>query len=267
MDIGDPLVKQRASINPYRWGMKEIIRRLRWDLHRQSWSSRKKMLQYQNQYSGEKAVILCNGPSLNKVNFDLLTNDCVSFGLNKINLLFDRTVFRPNYIVSVNPYAIEQNQAFFNSTDIELFLDSKAVVNKWIQPGKNKTFLHSSSTEGFARDCSISIFQGYTVTYVALQIAFHMGFKTVALVGADHDFSEKGPANKLVFTEGDDSSHFDPRYFSGVSWQLPDLFESEVAYGRARQVYEAHGKVIYNCTEGGKLEVFERMSLHDFLNQ
>ena len=52
----------------------------------------------------------------------------------------------------------------------------------------------------------------------------------------------------------------------GMKWQLPDLFESEVWYGRARQMYAAHDREIINCTSGGKLEVFKRETLEEFLN-
>jgi hypothetical protein len=93
-----------------------------------------------------------------------------------------------------------------------------------------------------------------------------MGFKRVALVGADHNFAVKGAANKAVIASERDESHFDPNYFSGgVKWQLPDLAESEIWYGRARQVYEVCGREIINCTDGGELEVFDRLPLVDFL--
>jgi hypothetical protein len=128
-------------------------------------------------------------------------------------------------------------------------------------------FLHSNPFPMFARDCSFSLFQGYTVTNVALQLAFHMGFRQVALVGADHNFATKGPANQTVVSGARDESHFDPNYFAGgVQWQLPDLFQSEVAYTLARDMYAAHGGEVANATEGGLLEVFRRRSLSDFLN-
>jgi hypothetical protein len=43
------------------------------------------------------------------------------------------------------------------------------------------------------------------------------------------------------------------------------LFQSEVAYQMAREVFEAFGREIYNCTEGGKLEIYERKPLTEFL--
>jgi len=267
MDIDDPLIKRSPTLNPYRYGGMAIARRLLWDLNPQSWISRRRLGKWKDKNPGEKAVILCNGPSLNKVDFDMIRSRCFTFGLNKINLLFDRSSFRPSCIVAVNPFVIEQTRDFYNNTEIPLFLDSIGARRGWIKSRGNVVFLHSGGPpDGFAKDCSMSITQGYTVTYVALQLAFHMGFTNVALVGADHTFATKGPANKAVDGSSIDQSHFDPRYFSDVKWHLPDLFESEVAYTRANNMYNAHDRKILNCTDGGELEVFNRVPLADFLS-
>lgn len=261
----DPLLAQRDALNPYRTGVGFIWRRLQWDLNPQSWRSRSLLRAARDTHVGRKAVILCNGPSLLKVDFDALQQSGVyCFGLNKINLLFDKTAFRPRSVVAVNPLVLEQNQAFYNQTELPLFLDSHAAP--FVKGRPNVAFLHESVFPRFARDVSLSVFQGYTVTFVALQLAFHMGFREVALVGADHTFATKGPANKTVVSGEKDESHFDPNYFAGgVQWQLPDLFQSEVAYTMARDMYAAFGGRVVNATEGGKLEVFERCTLTNFL--
>lgn len=258
----DPLRAKRPTINPYLLAAGQVLSRLAWDLRRESWRSRARIRQWRGRYDGEKAVILCNGPSLLNVDFDQLAGT-FTFGLNKINLLFDKTDFRPSCIVAVNPFVIEQNAEFYNVTDIPLFLERCALGK--VRSRQTVSFMHSSST-GFARDCSWSICQGYTVTYVALQLAFHMGFHEVALVGCDHTFATKGPANATVVSGERDESHFDPNYFAGgMKWQLPDLFESEVAYTHARNMYAAFDRKVVNATEGGELTVFERQSLRQFL--
>jgi hypothetical protein len=259
----NPLLIQRPTINPYRSAAYLIWHRLKWDLHPESWHSRSKINNYKNKYEEQKAVIVCNGPSLLKTDFSILEGT-FTFGLNKINLLFDKSSFRPSCIVAVNPFVIEQNQDFYNKTDIPLFLDSCATTN--VKSRSNIAFLHSASQQKFAKDCSISIYQGYTVTFVAMQLAFHMGFSKVALIGCDHNFAQKGPANMTVVAQEKDESHFDPKYFAdGVKWQLPDLEGSEMSYRMARSVYNASGRVMVNCTEGGKLELLPRMSLQDFI--
>jgi hypothetical protein len=93
-----------------------------------------------------------------------------------------------------------------------------------------------------------------------------MGFKQVALVGCDHSFISKGPANKIVTAGGTDPNHFHPKYFAdGLEWQLPDLAGSEIHYETAKETYELFNRKIINCTDGGKLEIFPRESLENFL--
>ena len=267
MNIEQNLDKEpRATINPYRIAARLILFRMLWDLNPISWLSRKRVRAWRDRFLRQKAVILCNGPSLNKVSFDdLATSGVFTFGLNKINLLFKRSDFRPSVIVAVNPHVIEQNAEFYNKTELPLFLDCKG--KSWMKFRDNVHFIHSAGGSGkFARDCSISISQGHTVTYVAMQLAFHMGFKEVALVGCDHSFATKGQANKTVIAGERDLSHFDPNYFAGgVKWQLPDFAMSELHYKVARDTFERNGRKIVNCTEGGRLEVFERKLLEEFL--
>jgi hypothetical protein len=264
--MNEEIANSTATVNPYILGLYLIFDRLKWDLSAESWKSRKKLRSLKDKYSNQKAVILCNGPSLLKSDLGLLDN-VFTFGLNKINLMFDKNRFRPSCIVANNLLVIEQNADFYNDTDIPLFIDSKG--KKFVTPRKNVTYIHTSSPRlKFARDCSISIYQGFTVTFVALQLAYHMGFNDVALIGCDHNFATKGPANKSVTSGETDPNHFDPNYFAGgVKWQLPDLFQSEVSYHLANSVYEASGRKIWNATAGGQLEIFPRIELSDFINK
>lgn len=258
----NPLTR-RAAINPYLIAARQAWRRLRWDLLPQSWRSRSRLRALRDSHAGQRAVILCNGPSLNRVDFDLLGRT-YCFGLNKIDLIFPHTDFRPSSIVAVNPLVLQQSAGFYNQTDIPLFLSNVAV--SIIRPGANRIFLDLPPMEDrFARDCGMSVFMGATVTYVALQLAFHMGFAKVALVGCDHHFETRGPANTVVETGGHDPNHFDPAYFANLPWQLPDLLKSELSYRMAAEVYAAAGRLLVNATDGGRLEVLPRMALADFL--
>ena len=264
-DLEDPLLHTHDALNPYRTGLGLLTRRFLWDLNPRAWisASNLKSCRKVGEKYGKRAVILCNGPSLNEVDFDLL-KDTFIFGLNKINLIFPRTSMRPNAIVAVNPFVIEQNMSFFETTNIPLYLDYR--FSNSFSFSSNRTYLYTN-VKGFARYVFWGVDTGNTVTYVALQLAFHMGFTNVALVGCDHNFFQKGPENKIVSADGEDKSHFDSNYFSGgVNWQLPDLFKSEVAYVTAKKQYEAHGRSIINCTKGGKLEIFMRQPLDKWID-
>jgi hypothetical protein len=112
----------------------------------------------------------------------------------------------------------------------------------------------------FADDITGRIFEGSTVTYVAMQIAYYMGFKEVILVGVDHSFSTGGQPNETVVSEGDDPNHFSANYFGkGFKWQLPDLEASEQAYQLAREAFLKDGREIVDATLGGQLRVFPRV--------
>lgn len=259
------ILTKRATVNPYRYAANELLNRIKWDIKPESWRSRSKIRGWHNKYLGDKAVIVCNGPSLVRSDLTLL-DGIFTFGLNKINLLFDKSSFRPSCIVAVNPYVIEQNSEFFSKTDIPLFIDRYGT--RYIKSNNNVMFLHSSSEFKFAKDCSISVNQGSTVTFVAMQLAFHMGFKEVALIGCDHSFATKGLPGRAVVSGEKDENHFDSRYFaSGVRWQLPDLAGSEAAYTLARDVFNLYERQIVNATEGGQLEIFPRMKLGEFVEK
>lgn len=265
MDIDNPITQWRPTINPYLRAAHLLKERIQWDLNPESYRSRAKLRAWRDRFAGQRAVILCNGPSLNRVDFDMLRGT-FCFGLNKINLLFERTSFRPDCVVAINQLVIEQNADFFNETALPLFLKRSGA--RYVRSRTNVSFLDTAKIQKFARDVSVSLYESNTVTFVALQLAFHMGFRKVALVGADHNFATKGPSNQVAVSGEVDESHFDPRYFSGgQKWELPDLFQSEVGYQMAVEAFEAFDGVVVNCTDGGRLEIFQRLPLSTFLEK
>ena len=248
---------------PIREGYWKIRDYLRWCLSSQGRRSRRSLQGLKDHHAGESCIVCCNGPSLNDVDFSSLgTIPC--FGLNKIHLKFPSTNWRPRYIVAVNAMVIEQTASVYDEMSIPLFASRLAAHH--LRRTEAVHLLNPLPDMLFSTDPSIGICEGFTVTYVALQLAYYLGFKEVALVGCDHSFASKGLANSVTTTRGNDANHFDPNYFAnGVSWQLPDLEGSEYAYRLARDAYQRAGRTIYNCSAGGFLETFPRMSLADFV--
>lgn len=223
--------------------------------------STRRLLGYKNQFDGKKAVILCNGPSLNDVDFDQLS-DCFCFGLNKINLMFERTSFRPSCIVAVNPLVIEQNREFIEGTDLPVFLDGIAAR----RVAFHKHHVHLRCYEnGFSKNAEQYVSQGGTVTFVAMQLAYYMGFSEVALVGCDHFFAQTGVPHSTLQAGVSDPNHFDPNYFANQNWHAPDLEMSERAYQQARDCFEADGRILVNASTRSALEILPRQSLAAFL--
>jgi hypothetical protein len=111
------------------------------------------------------------------------------------------------------------------------------------------------------------VYEGHTVTFVSMQLAFFMGFRTVLLVGVDHRYIYEGPPNERHVMKGDDPNHFSPDYFKGMEWHNPDLERSEAAYRMAREAFEKNGGRILNLTEGSALEVFDRCDLSEWIGK
>ncbi|MCJ7695399.1 MAG: DUF115 domain-containing protein [Anaerolineaceae bacterium] len=214
---------------------------------------------YKDKHKGQRCFIMGNGPSLNKTDLDLIRDE-VTFGLNRIYLLFPKIKFETTYLVSVNDLVLEQTASEMTSLDLPKFVTWRA--RKWMRNDPTTMFLDSDFTglENFSGDAINRIFEGFTVTYVALQLAYYMGFETVILIGVDHNFTTKGKANEAVVSQGDDPNHFAPNYFGkGFKWQLPDLDGSERAYRLAKEAYSASGRQVLDATIDGKLTVFPKV--------
>jgi hypothetical protein len=220
--------------------------------------SRKLLAGLKDLHKGERCFIIGNGPSLRKMDLRKLRGEA-TFGLNRIYLLFPELGFTTTYYVSMNDLVIEQCAEEILALPIPKFLTWRS--RRFINPTKDTHFLYTTYTgPKFAQDASGRLWEGATVTYVALQLAYHMGYEKVILIGVDHNFVTQGDANKVVTSQGDDPNHFAPNYFGkGFKWQLPDLETSERAYQMAKIAFETDGRQILDATIGGKLTVFPKV--------
>ena len=115
----------------------------------------------------------------------------------------------------------------------------------------------------FSEECHEKIYIGYSVTYAMLQIAAYMGFKTIYLIGMDHNYSIEthDDSGEIVM----DKSIEDHSEILGkpAMWGVADIYKITQAYESAKEYAERHNIEIYNVTRGGRLEVFERKNLED----
>jgi len=235
-------------------------------LHPWRWASNQRLQKFQNRYAGQRCFIIGNGPSLKNTDMRLLKNE-YTFGMNRIFLMFPELGFKTSFLVSVNDLVIEQSIDDFLGVEIPLFVSWRA--RKWLPPAENRHYLYTTYTgRKFARDVTLRLWEGATVTYTCLQLAFFMGFSKVILIGVDHSFATKGKPNETIVSQGDDPNHFHPKYFGkGFKWQLPDLDTSEVGYLMARQAYQDAGREIIDATVGGKLTIFPKADYGSLFNE
>ena len=222
-------------------------------------SDRERLAAFRDRHQGERCFIIGNGPSLKRTDLSLLRHE-ISFGMNRIYLMFEDLGFPTTYFIAINTLVIEQCTSEIRALPIPKFLTWRS--RRWMSGDPGTIFVDTDyrGPESFSTDLTGRVFEGGTVTYVALQAAYWMGFQEVILVGVDHRYSTAGPANAMVVSQSDDPDHFDPEYFGrGFRWQLPDLEASERSYRLARAAFEADGRRIVDATVGGQLEVFPQI--------
>ena len=243
--------RARQLLGPrYPW-LQRCKKELKW------WYHARRLERFANRHQGQRCFIIGNGPSLNRMDLRPLANE-FTFGLNRIYLLFDKVGFVSTYYVSVNRLVIGQCASEIQGLPAIKFIDW--VGQKWMHSGPNLFFIRRIPEPCFVPDIRRGLWQGATVTYVAMQIAYYMGFTKVILIGVDHSFVTPGKPGTTVISQGDDPNHFDPSYFGkGFQWQLPDLETSELAYRIAKYKFERANREIVDATIDGRLQVFPKV--------
>jgi hypothetical protein len=221
---------------------------------------------YQNRHQGERCFIIGNGPSLTIPDLEKLKSE-FTFAANKIYMAFDRTDWRPSYYVLEDDHMIRQHLDEIRRLKGFVKFVSGDWEHVWGADRETifypREMLSREDFPAFSDNPYTFVYCGYMVTYISLQLAFFMGFKNVFLLGVDFSYRLTSQSSNTV-TYGNDypKDHFIPDYFKpGESLHVPQVDRARQAMMCAREFYEARGRKIWNATRGGKLEVFERISL------
>lgn len=235
-----------------------------------------------DKYKGRRCFVIGNGPSLNDMDLSFLAGE-ITIGCNGIYkrfpdwgwktdfLLFEDTeqtelrgpdlhgVKGPTKMAAIyNAYALgaDENTLFFNAR--------RADPNYWDN-------LHPE----FSREFEHIVYLGSTVTYISLQLAFHLGCDPVYVIGVDHSYGklgEKFPPGKLKITEENfdlvQQCHFDKNYYKiGQTIGVPNVSLQNKAYEKAREVFGENKRRIYNAGKNSMLEAFERVEYMDLFRK
>ncbi len=223
------------------------------------WLSLFRFKRFKDRHRGERCFIIGNGPSLARMDLSPLQRE-VTFGTNRIYLIFPRIGFTTTYYLSVNTYVIEQCAREIEELEMPVFINWYARDRIRFKTNMMVVRDPYTKTLGFSKRPDRRIWEGSTVTYVAMQLAYYMGFRQAILIGVDHSFADKGEPHQIVTSSQGDRNHFDPNYFGpGFRWQLPDLKGSEEAYQLAKEVFERDGREVVDATCNGKLQVFKKV--------
>lgn len=225
-----------------------------------------KIKAYKNIHKGKRCFIVATGPSLTMEDLELLKGE-ITFGMNSITKIFDKTDWRPTY------YGIQDRQVYekmeasilqnygssdnvFVSDELDNYFTLPENFIRFPYNGNYHIYAgdYSDYSARFSPDAYEVVYDGYSITYSLIQIAVYMGFTEICLLGADCNYP-KGEKNHFV-----DSGFVDKNAASNP-------IRMRVGYAAAKDYADAHGIKIINCTRGGMLETYPRKPLEDVLKE
>ena len=198
-------------------------------------------------------LIIGNGPSLADIPNEFLAK-YPTFGSNRIYLKYTPDYYAfvdrlwiANYLDDIN--ALKSTRT---GETPEKFI--RCEFAKFV-PGSHP--MNNTSKREFSYEPLKWCWDGCTVTFVHLRLAFFYGFERVLMIGVDHYYDKKGAVGAVCM--GRDTSHFTKDYYDEhVSWWQPNLDKFEISYKLAKKAYEEAGREVINITPKTRLDVFRK---------
>ncbi len=207
-----------------------------------------------NVHHGESCFVVGNGPSLRRVRLEALEGHWF-FGVNRGYLAYAGGLPPIPYYVFADPHgyntlaseirAAKVGRRFYRR-DVCL-TEAYALAHDREEALDLPFHVAPGMDEGhFATHLSQGLFRGYTVATDAIQVAYHMGFASVYLLGCDFDYRGE-------------STHFYPTgaYEDRRRSDMPVAKVSK-ALDTAARAFEADGRRLVNVTAGSALDVLPR---------
>ena len=219
-----------------------------------------------------RAWIIGNGPSLNQTPLHRLTEE-VTFGLNKIHLLYPKTKWRPTYWCSFDRRH-QTGSAWFDDVLLHLKLGEECFVRDDILCGNDipdvpnlhrehacghMSPMDSTQPEQFGGAWHLpQLCRTGGSALMAIQLAVRMGYGPLYVVGCD-----------LGYKDADNQNWFVKDYLP------PDTYKAEQArrfnklledmHRIAKSECDVRGINIYNAGVGGDLRAYPRVKFEEVL--
>ncbi len=238
--------------------LRDVPHRIAWHLSPLAKRNRDRLSEYRDCHKGQRGWVIANGPSLAETDLDKLQSE-ITIGMNRIYRAQEKWGFMPDYIT-----VMDLESQLYQTADDLAQLEVPKFIN-WnartlLKGDPHTTFLKGTFRPRFSTDLRKGIWGGHSVTFACLQVAYHMGFEEIVLIGKDHSYREEGVPGEVMVSSGDEQNHFIKGYYSkGAVWRIPDYKGEELAYELAREGFEADGRRVLDATVNGKLNVFPKV--------
>tara|TARA_B110000285_G_C14678352_1_gene403542 strand:- start:50 stop:403 length:354 start_codon:yes stop_codon:yes gene_type:complete len=109
--------------------LKDIPEKKIWNYSSFGKINQQKLSKYKNLHKGKRCFLIANGPSLNKMDLSCLKNE-ITFGMNRIYMIYDKLEFVPSYHFVSNELVHEQFAEDLQNVKSEKFYNWKENYSK-----------------------------------------------------------------------------------------------------------------------------------------
>lgn len=233
------------------------------------------MAKIRNTHLGESCFIIGNGPSLTTEDLTTLHEKGIdTFAVNRIYQIFPKTAWRPTYYVSTDHVMIRDKlpevekipaKAKFIPLQNKYYHDIKVKGAKYFFRNDHR---ERDQAEGFSLDCTEQVNMRGTVTIACMQLAMHLGYKHIYLLGVDHNFDKIITESGEVIIDPSVKNYFIEGYDDDVSSEVThNLGNTTRAYMDVRRFIDKTDVRICNASRKTKLEAFERIAFEEALKE
>jgi uncharacterized FlaG/YvyC family protein len=227
---------------------------------------------YKDIHKNQRVFLIANGPSLADTDLDLLANE-TTIAMNRVSLIYNRNPFwRPTYYLfsstnvrnpiwgrswtdSVRTAISHQKTTSFIAEMFKYIIDPMDTypqANWFKSMSEQKPAMSGDiSEQSFSTNIVERIDKSGTTMNLALQLAYHMGFNEIVVVGADLGWSgDRGSES--------DPNHFDKSYRADIP--------PEKVYKINNQMRNVHSLAYKHFVEKNKDVKFYNASLKTVLD-
>lgn len=214
----------------------------------------------------KRCFIVATGPSLKIEDVECLKNE-VTFGVNSIFLIYEKTTWRPTHYVctddgyfkrmleeyDIDILGLARRNIFLNKKNRNILKKYDSRI-RWLRFSRWNRAVDFKWTR-YRDDISTGMYAFGTVTNIAIAIAIFMGYTDIYLLGCDCS-----NLNHHVVNDVSDNDKSDDKAKQIQNVQLK-------GYRKMKKIADERGIHIYNSTRGGALEEFERVNFDELFER
>lgn len=225
---------------------------------------------FKNKHVGGRVFLVGNGPSLNKMDLNLLKGE-TTIAMNRISMIYSKTEWRPTYYIFCSANCVDSRwgKDWSNSiieacavpeTTPMIWKRYKAGIEKYSGKKIDESVLYLNTfsenpignKKSFSTDAVERLDKSGTSMNVALQLAYFMGFDTTYLIGCDSNWVKTD-------SKGNDPNHFDPKYKAHISDAKAEFKRMNDTHINAKRYFDESNKKVFNAGQISSITAYDKV--------